>query len=660
MSDRERETLLLAAFAALPLYVTQAISPMSVFTFHAGLLLAAVIQLRGWSIDSIALVARIAAIAYLPFFFIDALVISRSLIRSSVHLLFFIALYQAFEPVARKATLQRFLVIFLIFITGLATSTHVTVLAWVIAFGILAFGQMMRWSRDASVESLQEEPDETKEAPVLKAAVAFASVSALVAIALFPTLPRMKSPFVRGMSHDFSAANTGISETIDFTQMRHISSDPAAVARVWMPQDAIPFFTPLRLRVSVYDEWKEGKWVAIQGSQTDRITASTRVIRIANPGGYARGAQVEQKAVAGTRLFLPQGTYAVTGIEAIDTLDVYGMARIAPGSSLARENEFTYGVSMSRETRPLLARPAAVPDYPVTPAVRDLARQIAGGETDPLRKAAAIERWMLAEFDYVANPANLGRTMSIEEFLLEVRRGHCEYFAAGMVVLLTALDVPSRIVGGFYGGELNPLIGSFVVRQRDAHAWVEIYEDGRWHTYDPTPPDLRPGSASQGLLRAYLSALRDSAAYFWDRYILTFGSEDQIAMIIRAIIRVRSAWRSAMGQIDASLRMASEGWIIAILIFPGLFAAILLLWRRKASSLYDRLLRRLERFEIRIAPSTTPGEVLDAVRERRPDLAHLVEPVVEAHLRERFSPAPPPPALLDRARLALRELAKQA
>ena len=87
------------------------------------------------------------------------------------------------------------------------------------------------------------------------------------------------------------------------------------------------------------------------------------------------------------------------------------------------------------------------------------------------------------------------RGMTVDDFLLKDRRGHCEYFAAGMVALMTAVDVPARIVGGFYGGKLNPLTGYFIVRREDAHAWVEVFDGGAWQTFDPTPATLRPGNA---------------------------------------------------------------------------------------------------------------------------------------------------------------------
>src|SRR5213075_108998 len=193
-----------------------------------------------------------------------------------------------------------------------------------------------------------------------------------------------------------------------------------------------------------------------------------------------------------------------------------------------------------RSIAPLRVRRVAVSNYPVTPPVAAMARRIVGNATDPETKAAAIEHYLSTRFHYVPNPADIGHTMTVDDFLLKDQRGHCEYFAAGMVALMTAVDVPARIVGGFYGGKLNPLTGYFVVRKEDAHAWVEVFDGESWRTFDPTPVSLRPGNAQSGLVGAYADALSDSINYFWDRYILTFGLADQVALAIELISQTRS------------------------------------------------------------------------------------------------------------------------
>ena len=124
-----------------------------------------------------------------------------------------------------------------------------------------------------------------------------------------------------------------------------------------------------------------------------------------------------------------------------------------------------------------------------------------------MRQAAAIEAYLSTRFRYVADPSKIGHTMTVDQFLLREHRGHCEYFAAGMVALMTALDVPARIVGGFYGGTLNPLTGYFVIRREDAHAWVEVW-DGKVVADVRSDAGVAPSRQRAGRAAARLRARR--------------------------------------------------------------------------------------------------------------------------------------------------------
>ena len=94
---------------------------------------------------------------------------------------------------------------------------------------------------------------------------------------------------------------------------------------------------------------------------------------------------------------------------------------------------------------------------------------------------------MLTHFRYYMRPEQIGRTLTVDEFLLKDRRGHCEYFAAGMVALLSALGQPARVVGGFYGGRL-------MVRTTYRLIVPEGLKPGRYHVRAEAPPGEIEGS----------------------------------------------------------------------------------------------------------------------------------------------------------------------
>src|SRR5439155_16416246 len=114
----------------------------------------------------------------------------------------------------------------------------------------------------------------------------------------------------------------------------------------------------------------------------------------------------------------------------------------------------------------------------------------------PEAKIDAIARHLRSDFryslDYKRNPGD-----PLLDFLGENRLGHCEYFASAMAMLARAAGIPARVVAGYRVAEHNDVGGYDVVREKNAHAWVEVYFDGSgWRTVDATPEDLMPQNSA--------------------------------------------------------------------------------------------------------------------------------------------------------------------
>ena len=618
---REIETLVLAMFAATPLYFTHAIGIAPLIAFHA--FMTAVI-LRVWSGRGPELVPaaimRFLAIAYVPFYVVDWLGLSHSAVAASTHLVLFIAAYQPMESLQRDNQAQRLLTAALIFTASVATSTHLTIIVFIVAFAFLMFRQMMYVSHIETVRSL-ELP--YAEPPVTRTALFYLAGATLIGASLFPLLPRVRNPFVQGLTGPITGASTGLSDSIDFGEPRTANpGDGTVVARVWMDLETQPFFTPVRLRGNIYDRYEDGEWK--QGFRGLReVGARSGQYTIARPNGVTRKALVQQRAQRG-KLFLPVGTYALAGA-----------ANLYEGPT--RETYHTYDrgmlnldVSLAYRAEPLRLVRERMTGYPVSPQVEALAQRIVAGETRPERRAELIETYLLRNYRYLPNDALPDQPMSLEQFLLVKRAGHCEYFAAGMVALLNALDVPARIAGGFYGGRHNPLTGYYAIRREDAHAWTEVWDGTRWLTFDATPPSLRPGVHGGSAWKIYLAALSDSVTYFWDRYVLTFGLSDQITLFTDLItwtretsVRVRSDLRQL-----ASLRFLS---LLAAVSVVG--AAAIALSRRRRRT-FDLLAAFLKERGIEVSDAMTMEE---ALRSLDADSARAIAPLVALYEEEEFS-----------------------
>ena len=126
----------------------------------------------------------------------------------------------------------------------------------------------------------------------------------------------------------------------------------------------------------------------------------------------------------------------------------------------------------------------------VDPRIKTLARQIAGPGGSTIAKLLRLQQSLRSSNEYSLSFQPQGEPLN--DFILNRRAAHCEYFASAMVVMARAIGVPARFVTGFYAHETYGLDAT-IVRQRDAHAWAECYVDGAgWLTLDATPSGGRP------------------------------------------------------------------------------------------------------------------------------------------------------------------------
>jgi transglutaminase-like putative cysteine protease len=140
----------------------------------------------------------------------------------------------------------------------------------------------------------------------------------------------------------------------------------------------------------------------------------------------------------------------------------------------------------------------------------------------------------------------------LSDFLFNVRAGHCEYFATAMAVMLRTLRIPSRVVNGFQPGEYNSAADAYVVRQADAHSWVEVYfaDADAWVTFDPTPADGRPAGTSGEGLTGSLQRYADALELFWIQHVVAYDRRDQRALARTLSSQIGSYSRAASDSAD--------------------------------------------------------------------------------------------------------------
>ena len=162
--------------------------------------------------------------------------------------------------------------------------------------------------------------------------------------------------------------------------------------------------------------------------------------------------------------------------------------------------------------------------FEVSSDIDELSIELYQESNSQYENVKVVEEYLKKNLKYTRVLDNSGRSPPLDQFLFEGKEGHCEYFASAMVVLLRKMAIPSRLVTGFVGGEYNPIGEYYLIRESDAHAWVEVYfPTYGWVSFDPTPENDTDYYLGFNYLTGSLEYLR----YRWNRYVVDYNISDQ-------------------------------------------------------------------------------------------------------------------------------------
>lgn len=452
----------------------------------------------------------------------------------------------------------------------------------------------------------------TRELPRLgRASLQVAGIAAIAGVVTFLIFPRFgPGVFLRG--NLYGEESVGFSEQVRLGGFGTIKTDATVVMHLVpldLPDDVAPTQKRLtwHLRGSAFDYYADGSWGRSKGAQPGILTPTRgywmhfESFDPAAPGvplgevvqppyrfGTTSGRTIETRRVPGFADADRTARILVT-MEDIGTDLLFAASRpiaysLSPRGPLEARNQLVVDVDeqvrvldrqggpiqyefVSRVGSPTPAELRAIgePEVPEYLAaylqleddrageLRELALEITAGAQTRYDKVAAVQDWLLANYEYsldqpLSDRVRSGELDPIEGFLLDTKAGHCEYFASAMALLLREVDVPTRNVNGFYGAHYNDLGGFWAVRQADAHSWVEVHFDTLgWVTFDPTPPEGRTagdGASWFPRLAEAIDALRN--AYL--EYVIDFDLQSQIEILERLGVeregrRLQIDWR---------------------------------------------------------------------------------------------------------------------
>jgi transglutaminase-like putative cysteine protease len=512
--------------------------PATVFT-GAGLVLRALLVFGVIRLEIPARWINAATLAYAGFYPIDYLYLSREFIPATVHLICFLAVVRILSAQTNRDYFFVKVIAFLEILAATLLSSNMNFFVFLILF--IVFGVATFCCSE--IRKASERPHRRVGSPAhfhrrLAALTASITLGILIMTAgLFFLLPRTARAALRTLVPErYHLA--GFSNEVALGQIGEIKrqSNPVMHVRIDEPDERLA----LKWRGAALSQFDGKRWYNptrhSEPIQVDRGTAKLVQDDQRRRKGVRISYEVKLKAIGSDALFFAGHPEWVRIGSPLLFRSPGGAYRTGLGSS---EGTHYFAISYRTDAN---AEGTAEPlreddriEHLLLPAIDrriiELARSVGAGLTAE-GKARAIENHLRTSYGYTTELLSHPVDDPMAHFLFERRRGHCEYFASAMAVMLRVVYIPSRVVTGFQSGTYNPMTGWHVIRSSDAHSWVEAYLPGKgWTTFDPTPPDNTRNAVSA--LWTTFSLWADAADMFWQQWVVQYNLEQQLSLAQR-------------------------------------------------------------------------------------------------------------------------------
>ncbi|MCP9452594.1 MAG: DUF3488 and transglutaminase-like domain-containing protein [Nitrospira sp.] len=526
-------------------------------------------------------------------------------------------------------------------------------------------------------------------------------------VLLFYALPRLET---RSYHNDDGAVirTAGFSDSVNLGALGPIKLDPRIVMRVELPDRAIPERKGLYLRGMTFDHYDGRSWVNRLGRRWPIRQTTQGIFALQGQEG---GEQMAPELLSRQRILLePLDTPVLFGapfMEAVSgklpAVQVDGGGSFYLPVPVANPLEYT-AVSRPTTVLPADLHPSSFPSQypeeflryftqvpPTSDRIAALARTVAQHARTPYEQAMAVQDYLARHYRYsLALPVS-DHTNPLEEFLFKRKTGYCEHYATAMAIMMRTLGVPSRLVTGFLATEWNEYGNYYVVRQQDAHAWVEIYlPHSGWIVMDPTPAGDENVASADGLWLAW-TRLIDHLQLRWNRVVVQYSAADQLAIVqgvqtggaaighkVRESFQILLETITGLMEKSVSLLVtATLGQAVAtgftVLVLLGLLRSMWLFRKRSqgkplgmkeeneraggpVTQLYEQMLSYLSAQGLQKPTPLGPLQFVNIVRHQWAEVSSMVEAITTLYCKERFGKVPLTLEEYDLARQRLGEL----
>ena len=590
---------------------------LDIFTSFAAPLIVLYKGFRWWHGRPVELSHRAATwcvVAYLGFFPVDALVLSRLSVGNSsnpplfaallgaVHFLIFVSIVRFYSAVTDRDALFLSMLSFAGILAAAVLTVDTTFL--ILFFIFLLFGvstfvgmELRRGALGAVSPALHAhtERDRRLNRALSLSALSVAIGAIVLGGVLFFFFPRFSAGYL-GRASFSPSLMTGFSESVELGQIGEIKKNSAVVMRV---QTGKPVgYDRLRWRGIALTNFDGRRWSSsehnaqrLQPSEDGWIHTADSLQKTDSPkSGMIYTVYLEPMAT--DAIFVPGKVITLKGDfngeggssfgairrsyifrDSTDTLlnpfHNYAAIRYAGFSLLPPLNAAKLRAASTDYSPEITETYLQLP--PLNPRIPELAKEITKNARTPFDKAVAIESYLRERFTYSLNLTGKPGDDPLAHFLFETRAGHCEYFASAMTIMLRTLGIPSREVNGFLPGEYNDLGGDYIVRASDAHSWVEVYFPGMdWETFDPTPaaPEYETGFLTR------LGKYADWMEITWSEWVIGYDFAHQLVLAQNLQRDSRNWSESARGWFEHKQR-AGKKWMKSWQLQRGMLGYLL-------------------------------------------------------------------------------------
>ncbi len=291
-----------------------------------------------------------------------------------------------------------------------------------------------------------------------------------------------------------------------------------------------------------------------------------------------------------------------------------------------------------------------------TPEITALVKKLHGFDQAPEVFIQALLKYFKdEEFHYTLQPP-LMEDHPIETFLFKTRYGFCSHYATAFVYLMRVAHIPARVIGGYQGGEINKIGGFLEVRQADAHAWAEVWIDGKgWVRFDPTTA-VAPERVERGVnveqqvedqainftpvqtddkvfsLFKEIRATWQSVDYNWQRWVINYDSSNQ------------SKFLSSLGV--KGLKAMFNSLLVMITCITLVLAWFLLKNTRKKVDkvvlVYEKFCQKLSKAQIIRQNNEGARDFASRACESLPQYHEQIQAITDSYIRLRYGKNPNP------------------